>query len=293
MTQPFQCLACGGRDATPYRTACRDLYLGLGPAVDYVACVRCDLVQQHPVPADVAPFYADYPVHQRRSLPQRLARRWLQREVYHRPGPASGGETLLDFGCGDGVYLREVRGRYKAVVGYEPGAALAAALTKADGFPVYSDTEALAAAWSGCFDVITAHYVMEHVTDLRGTMALFGRLLKPGGRLYIAVPNIRSWEARWFGRNWHGLDAPRHISFPSVRHAAALGKEHGLSVAASGHATFPNTLAASIPTALLGRYHGLMFNALILPAWLVALLAPSGTEVYTLTRNPSSQGPTR
>lgn len=270
---------------TPYRVACRDLYLGLGPAVDYVTCAACGLVQQHPVPADVAPFYADYPVHQRRSLAQRLARRWLQRAVYHRPGPSSATQTLLDFGCGDGVYLREVRARYHAVVGYEPGEALAAALTKADGIPVYSDTDALAAAWSGRIDVITAHYVMEHVTDLRGTMALFGRLLKPGGRLYFAVPNIASWEARWFGRYWHGLDAPRHISFPSVRHAAALGAAHGLTVTGSGFATFPNTLAASVPTALLGRYHGLLFNALILPAWLVALLAPSGTEVVTLTKN--------
>jgi SAM-dependent methyltransferase len=277
---------------TPYRAACRDLYLGLGPAVDYVTCASCGLVQQHPIPVDVAPFYADYPVHQRRSLLQRLARRWLQREVYHRPGPASGGETLLDFGCGDGVYLREVRTCYKAVVGYEPGEALAAALTKADGIPVYSDAGALAAEWSGRIDMITAHYVMEHVTDLRGTMALFARLLKPGGKLYIAVPNIRSWEARWFGRFWHGLDAPRHISFPLVRHAVALGEACGLSVTASGYATFPNTLAASIPTALLGRYHGLLFNALILPAWLVAALAPSGTVVYTLTRKASSQGHT-
>ncbi len=269
---------------TPYRAACRDLYLGLGPAVDYLTCASCGLVQQHPVPADVAPFYADYPVHQRRSLPQRLARRWLQREVYHRPDPLSATQTLLDFGCGDGVYLREVRARYNTVVGYEPGQALAAALTTADGFPVYSDTDALAADWAGRIDLITAHYVMEHVTDLCGTMALFGRLLKPGGRLYIAVPNIGSWEARWFGRYWHGLDAPRHISFPSVRHAAALGEANGLSVTASGYATFPNTLAASVPTALLGRYHGLLFNALIVPAWVVALLAPSGTEVFTLTK---------
>ena len=29
--------------------------------------------------------------------------------------------------------------------------------------------------------------------------------------MVVNVPNIASWEAKWFGRNWKGLDMPRHI----------------------------------------------------------------------------------
>jgi len=38
------------------------------------------------------------------------------------------------------------------------------------------------------------------------------KLLTPGGKLVIAVPNIDSWPFRWFGRYWHGLNPPRHLT---------------------------------------------------------------------------------
>jgi hypothetical protein len=37
------------------------------------------------------------------------------------------------------------------------------------------------------------------------------RLLAPGGRLVVAVPNAASLQARVFGDRWFGLDLPRHL----------------------------------------------------------------------------------
>jgi len=283
----FKCLACGSDRCRPYYQGCRDYYLGLGQPVDYVACAGCGLVQQWPVPEDVSPFYLDYPVHVRRTVVQRFARRVLQRQVYFRPSPAMAAGTLLDFGCGDGVYLREMEGRFARRVGYEPGAAHAARLAESTGLPIYHDVAALSAEWKGRVDVVVAHYVMEHVTDLHAAMRCFADVLVPGGLLHIAVPHVRSWEARLFKRAWHGLDAPRHISFPDETVFRRLGSEHGFDPPACSPAIFPNTLAASICTALTGGYHGGLFNLLILPSWCVAALAPTGTMVYQMTKRKS------
>lgn len=280
----FTCLLCHGTDSRPWLSLCKDYFLGIGQPVDYVECDRCGLVQQWPLPENVAALYKDYPVHQRRSVMQVWARRCLQRQVYYRPSRDAAGHVLLDYGCGDGVYLREQESRFKERVGYEPGDKLAGALSKSEAFKVYSNLSAMVRDYEGQVDVVTAHFVLEHVTDLHETICLFEKLLKPGGLLHMAVPSVRSWEARLFKRKWHGLDPPRHISFPGVDAFERLARECGFEKPARRYAIFPNTLAASLVAALFGRHVNWLFQLLVLPAWLIAALAPSGTEVITMRK---------
>ncbi len=44
---------------------------------------------------------------------------------------------------------------------------------------------------SSAFDLVLCHHVLEHVANLSGTIAEISRVLKPAGRLYVAVPNGR------------------------------------------------------------------------------------------------------
>lgn len=286
----FACLACDSTDWSPWYESCRDYYRGLGQVVNYVRCGTCSLVQQCPVPENVAALYNAYPVHVRRSWLQQRARRWMQREVYHRPDASASARVLFDYGCGDGVYLREVGYRFLHAAGYEPAVEHAAAISVSSGFRVYSDMHSADQDLHGVVDIVTAHYVMEHVVDLRGTMAFLAGLLKPGGTLHIAVPNIRSWEARLFGRLWHGLDAPRHISFPDADTFRRLAATHGMRLASARHATFPNTLAGSISNVVAGRHHAAVFMAMILPSWMITAVFPSGTDVFVLQK-PRTPGP--
>ncbi len=281
-------MLCEGSTSVITYTACRDYYRGLGHPVDYATCSGCGLVQQHPRPDDVSPFYENYPVHAQRSVFQRLARRYLQRQVYHRPECGAGSMTLLDYGCGDGVYLVEMRDQYKTLVGYEPGVCHASTLSGRLNIPIYSDPELLAATWEDKVDVVTAHYVLEHVVDLHHTFRLFQRVLKAGGLLYIAVPNIHSWESRLFRRAWHGLDPPRHICFPNLNTFNVLADEYGFQPTRKAYAAFPNTLSASIATVCAGKFNPALFNLMILPSWLIALLAPSGTEIFEMRKLGSS-----
>jgi SAM-dependent methyltransferase len=277
-------MLCGATKTIPWLAGCPDYYLQKGKPVNYVGCADCLLVQQQPLPADMAALYADYPVHSSRNLVQRFARRVFQRQVYFRPPFGSERLTLLDYGCGDGTFLREIRKKFGAVCGFEPGSAHAAALSEQLNAPVYSSAEKLCAEHAGEPDVITAHFVLEHVNDLHGAFKTFQTLLKPGGLLYIAVPNVRSWEARLFKRLWHGLDAPRHLVFPEAGHFETLAEKYGFSAPQISFAAFPNTLAASLATLLTGRSHPALLMGFILPCWLVALAAPQGTLIVRMVR---------
>ncbi|WP_216919358.1 class I SAM-dependent methyltransferase [Synechococcus sp. CCAP 1479/9] len=50
-------------------------------------------------------------------------------------------------------------------------------------------THRLPADWQGCFDLVTAHFVLEHVVDPIGTLKCLAELLTPGGKVFFTVPD--------------------------------------------------------------------------------------------------------
>jgi SAM-dependent methyltransferase len=279
----FECLCCGGGVAAPVFRGCVDYYLRTPFLTDYYRCRTCDLVQQWPVPQDVSAFYEDYPVHARKSSAFDAVRGILMSRVYFRPGPRV--RRLLDFGCGDGAYMSRVQRDGLEVTGFEPDPTRAEALSSTLGIKVYADAdELLRTCDSGGFDAVTMHSVLEHVTDLHGTFDLAARLLRPGGVLYAVVPQVSSAEARLFGRRWHGLDPPRHISFPEPVVVTRLADRHGFRVVRQAAVPFPTGFAGSVAPALLGRFSFAVMAA-VLPATLAfTVIIPGGFRAFTLAR---------
>ena len=120
------------------------------------------------------------------------------------------GQRLLDIGCGNGDFLVDAREAGWHVSGVEPDPKAAAAAWKRD-LDVTTGTVDKLAAKSSCFDVITISHVIEHVHDPIKLLKAAHRLLKPGGVVYIDTPNIGSDGAQLFGKNWRGLETPRHL----------------------------------------------------------------------------------
>jgi SAM-dependent methyltransferase len=63
----------------------------------------------------------------------------------------------------------------------------------------------------GSFGAITMFHVLEHLYDPSTYLLAAWRLLKPGGKLIVQVPNASSWQFLLFGNHWNGLDMPRHL----------------------------------------------------------------------------------
>lgn len=80
------------------------------------------------------------------------------------------------------------------------------------------------------FDVVTIWHVLEHLHAPGTYLAEAHRILKPGGKLIVEVPNISSPIARWFGCNWLGLDLPHHIYHFTPAALGRLLHQHGFRV---------------------------------------------------------------
>jgi SAM-dependent methyltransferase len=279
----FECLCCGDHAAETLYRACEDYYLRTAFRSDYYRCQSCGLVQQWPVPRDVSPFYEDYPVHARKTPAFDAVRRVLMSRVYFRPSNAA--RRLLDYGCGDGAYMMRVRRAGRDVVGFEPDEARAAALAERTGMPVSADAIELVERYGPTFDVVTMHSVLEHVTDLHGTFDVVNRLLRPGGTFYFVVPQVSSAESRLFGRHWHGLDPPRHISFPEPPVVRRLADRHGFGIVRQAAVPFPTGFAGSVAPRFLGRF-SFPVMAAVLPVTLVfTVISPGGARAFTLRKH--------
>ncbi len=67
------------------------------------------------------------------------------------------------------------------------------------------------------FDVITMWHSLEHFPDTKQAASLAKDLLKPGGVLWISVPNIESLQFQVSGSRWTYLDVDHHYTHFSIR----------------------------------------------------------------------------
>jgi SAM-dependent methyltransferase len=268
MDSPFNCLVCGHEHGTRILESCPDYYAGTPYLVDYWRCNACLLAQQFPLPSDTTLFYKNYPVHAKKSPLFRVFRHLLMSKSYYPVQTSSQELRLLDFGCGDGWFLESCRNKNLSLLGYERDPSHARNLSNALGIRIESDISTLLRNEAKSIDILTMNFVVEHLTDLHATFALASQLVKPDGIFYFSVPNFDAPEHRLFGRKWHSLDAPRHISFPPPSVVSDLARKHGMALVETRNLPFLTDFAASLAVAIRGRFSYPLF-LLSLPLSLV------------------------
>jgi predicted SAM-dependent methyltransferase len=82
----------------------------------------------------------------------------------------------------------------------------------------------------GAWDAISMWHVLEHVHALDAYLDQFSKLLAPGGKLLIAVPNYTSWDAEKYGAGWAAYDVPRHLYHFSPASMQRLLEQHGFKL---------------------------------------------------------------
>lgn len=248
------CPLCGSDRSTTWRVA-RDRLHGLSDrSFRYARCRQCDLrfLAERPTAAAAGSFYPpEYGPHQARAATppapasalgrmiagcrggiaavhqrlERLANRGFWRRYWRDYAPPAPGAVLLDFGCGSDKFLNRARKLGWQTVGMD-FSARAIEQVRAAGHRGFVVGEA---AWdelgAGRVDCVRMNHVLEHLYEPRETLRRLRTLLRPGGRLHVAVPNPESLSSRLFGARWFSLDCPRHtMLFPPRRLVTLLGE---------------------------------------------------------------------
>jgi SAM-dependent methyltransferase len=109
---------------------------------------------------------------------------------------------VLENGCGVGMYVRHLSPHARQVIGLEFDFERAAAARQDAELITNATGEALPFA-DGTISFILSHEVLEHVQDDRQAVAEMLRVLHPGGRIALFVPN-RGYPFETHGIYWRG-----------------------------------------------------------------------------------------
>jgi 2-polyprenyl-3-methyl-5-hydroxy-6-metoxy-1,4-benzoquinol methylase len=196
------------------------------------------------------------------SLPPWFRWEW-DHTARHLPKPAPGKNRLLDVGCGNGEFLVAARSAGWQACGLDFDAK-AVETARTQGLEVYFGSLQAQYFEANSFDVITLSHVIEHVHSPAALIAECARLLKPGGMLWLATPNVGAIFHQWFGEYWFDI-APHHLIIFSVDNLRRLLEAQGFVA----HFGRRGTHAQSHWKASSARRHGMRgMETVCLPAFL-------------------------
>jgi 2-polyprenyl-3-methyl-5-hydroxy-6-metoxy-1,4-benzoquinol methylase len=136
------------------------------------------------------------------------ADRWVRH--LSRPSNARAA-SLLDVGCGSGEFLLLMREAGWLVQGVDSDPTAAAVARRVSGAAVLAERFEDAPFVDCSFDAITLDHVIEHLHAPLESLQRCWRLLRPGGIVWVATPNLDAPGHRLFGEHWQALDPPRHL----------------------------------------------------------------------------------
>lgn len=213
--------ACPRCESEVYTTLFRGTDRLYGTTIRFfnvVECSNCALLRLDPKPSpeELATFYPDtYWWEEEPSSASRLAeiyRQFVLRDhvgfvskALRRPGP------VLDVGCGGGSFLHAIEQEGRAVFGSDISQKAARTALAQYDIPAACASLPDLPFREGSFAVVTMFHVLEHLPDPLAALEATWRLLAPGGRIVVQVPNAACWQLLLLGERWSGLDIPRHL----------------------------------------------------------------------------------
>jgi 2-polyprenyl-3-methyl-5-hydroxy-6-metoxy-1,4-benzoquinol methylase len=137
--------------------------------------------------------------------------------------------SLLDVGSGTGYFAAEMKKAGWIVTGLEPDEG-ARNVAKEQHLLVLQPSDDLFTLPANTFDAITLWHVLEHVHDVKRYITTFRNLLTDNGKLFIAVPNYRSYDAEAYKEYWAAYDVPRHLYHFAPLTMQWLMKQAGMKI---------------------------------------------------------------
>lgn len=168
---------------------------------------------------------------------------------------------LLDVGCGTGEFLQEMQRAGWQVTGVERDAAAAQFARQALHLNVLTGGVETVLGSGERFDTVTLWHVVEHLYQPLQTLRQVRELLCDGGMVVVAVPNVGSVDAKFYGQHWVAFDPPRHVQHFSLATLRMLAASVGLRLLSWRQlpldAFFNALMSESIPAARAKSWPGL------------------------------------
>ena len=201
-------------------------------------CLQCGLLFTEPRPTkdQIGEYYKseEYYSHQENKkgfIPKLYE--WIKSiNLRHKYRIAVKGKTtgkMLDIGCGVGDFIKKAEQHGWHCTGVEPSEAAKAIAKKRIQAEILS-SEDLEQIPDETFDIITMWHVLEHIDNLYWQVAQLQRLIKKNGRIVIAVPNYKSYDACYYKEKWAAYDVPRHLNHFNKNTLVKIFKSKGLSL---------------------------------------------------------------
>jgi SAM-dependent methyltransferase len=211
----FQVMRCGG---------CGVYFLNPMPTLEYLKNAYPGDYYAYSVPS---PSRATSSV--RKRIPECIRRLILFTSGWTRDPEFPAPGSVLDIGCGAGRFLLEMRKRGWTVRGVELDSDAAAA-GKHEGLEIFAGTLHDAAFPPATFDYVRSNHSFEHIHNPREVLREIRRIVRPGGRLFIGVPNLAGLMPKVWGTYWWYLGAPVHTYGYTPASIARLLTEEGFRV---------------------------------------------------------------
>jgi SAM-dependent methyltransferase len=226
---------------------------------DIVRCLACGHMQLERFPSDeeLAQAYAqaasdDYV--EEEAGQRATAREALDRiERFVTPG------SLLDIGCWVGFLMAEARDRGWGTLGIEPSDFASTFARERLGLDVVSGGLLEADLPEAGFEAAVMGDLIEHLVDPGDGLARVKRALRPGGVVYLAVPDAGSRIARALGRRWWSV-IPTHVQYFTRPSLFTLLRRSGLEPIWAG--TAPKAFSVRYYLERIGGYSGAVAGGL-------------------------------
>lgn len=209
----------------------------IGDGYDVVACTACGMcfAEGLPDPGRFAQYYADSSKYDLGAdgaqLSDRDAQRYADQAAFVAAHVADRSQPILDVGTAAGGFLLAMRDAgFEQPFGVDPSPDAVGVARDGFGLDVVVGGLDAAKSWGHRFELVSYIAVLEHVLEPREQVRAVARLLRPGGCIFVSVPDAGVFRDH--------VDAPfqefsvEHINFFTGRSLANAMAAEGYSLVA-------------------------------------------------------------